>query len=198
MTSAPAIAVYAILFVFPFIENIFPPSPSDLIILVGATLIGRTIDFIPALLLTSISSEIGFLFLYYLGAQTDRKLLRAGKLKFISLDALDTAEKWFAKYGFIIILFNRFISGIRSVIAFFAGVSELPLKRTIILSSISSVLWHLTLLTCGVLFARHIHKVDRMIEHYGIDPAVSLNIVEKNFIGSYPGLCMAEIQKSTG
>ncbi len=165
--TAPPIAIYLILFLFPFIENIFPPSPSDLIILVGGTMIGKSIDFIPAVILTAASSEIGFILLYYLGKQTDSKLIRAGKLKFISQDALQIAEDWFAKYGFVIILFNRFISGVRSVIAFFAGLSELPLKKTIILSSISSLLWHILLLSLGWVFGAHVQYIDGIISTYG-------------------------------
>ncbi len=175
--TAPPIAVYTILLLFPFIENIFPPSPSDLIILVGGTMIGKSIDFIPAVLITAVSSELGFILLYYLGTQTDRKIIHAGKLKFISADALQIAEDWFAKYGFVIILFNRFISGVRSVIAFFAGLSELPFKKTVILSSISSLLWHIVLLSLGWLFGAHVQKIDHIISVYGTVLTIAVLVI---------------------
>lgn len=159
--------VYFILLVIPFIENIFPPSPSDVIVVIAGTLIvlGQ-INFIPALIVASAGSEIGFLFLFYLGKQADKKIIQAGKMKFISRDALFTAEQWFNKYGFAIILMNRFISGVRSIIAFFAGVSELPVKKTILLSSISSILWHAALLALGVIFGENIHAVDKYLAIY--------------------------------
>lgn len=163
----PALYIYCILLVIPFIENIFPPSPSDVIVVVAGTLIvlGQ-INFIPALLVASIGSEIGFLFLFYLGKQADKKIIQAGRMKFISRDALTVAESWFTKYGFAIILLNRFISGIRSVIAFFAGVSELPVKKTILLSTISSFLWHAVLLGLGIFFGENIHTIDRYLAIY--------------------------------
>lgn len=159
--------VYFILLVIPFIENIFPPSPSDVIVVIAGTLIvlGQ-INFIPALIVASAGSEVGFLLLFFLGRQADKKIIQAGKMKFISRDALATAEKWFNKYGFAIILMNRFISGVRSIIAFFAGVSELPVKKTVLLSSVSSILWHAALLALGVFFGENIHTIDRYLAIY--------------------------------
>ena len=134
LSTASPYLVYFVLLAVPFIENIFPPFPSDVIIVVCGALIAKgTIAFIPAVLIASLGSEVGFVLLYYLGTKTDKKIIRAGKLKFISRNALQTAEDWFTKYGYSIILFNRFVSGVRSVISFFAGMSELPVKRTIIL-----------------------------------------------------------------
>ncbi|HRI45934.1 MAG: DedA family protein [Ignavibacteriaceae bacterium] len=159
--------IYAVLLVIPFIENIFPPSPSDLIVVLGGSLIVQgTIHFIPALIVTTIGSELGFLLLYYFGMQTDKKLVRKGKLKFIPIESLETAEKWFAKYGFFIILFNRFISGIRSIISFFAGLSELEFYRTLTLSTISALLWNIILLTLGIIFGENIALADNAMNTY--------------------------------
>lgn len=160
--------LYLALLAIPFIENIFPPSPSDVLIVIGGTLITHgTICFLPALGVTSLGSELGFLLLFYLGKQTDKKLIQHGKLQFLNGEALKTAEVWFQKYGYTIILFNRFISGIRSVISYFAGISNLPVKRTVILSSISSILWHAVLLSLGMFFGNHVALIDHYLNIYG-------------------------------
>jgi len=167
MSTFSPLLILAVLLVMPFVENIFPPAPSDFIVVLGGTLIvSGTIGFVPSLIITSIGSEIGFLFLYYLGTQTDKKLVRKGKVRFISVEALDQAENWFQRFGFLIILFNRFIPGIRSVISFFAGLSELNLKRTLALSSISAVLWNIILLSLGMVFAKNLNKVDHILRTY--------------------------------
>ncbi|HSR18319.1 MAG TPA: DedA family protein, partial [Ignavibacteriaceae bacterium] len=114
--------IYVVLFLFSFIENVFPPSPSDVVVVIGGSLISKSaINFIPTLLVTTIGSVLGFMTLFYIGSMLDKKVLRAGKIKFISLDALDKAEQWFLKYGYFVILANRFMPGTRSVISFFAG-----------------------------------------------------------------------------
>lgn len=167
MSTFNPLWVYIVLLVIPFVENIFPPSPSDFIVVLGGTLIvTKTVSFIPSLILTTIGSEIGFLTLYFLGSQTDKRLVRKGKVKFISVEALEKAEEWFTKYGFFIILFNRFIPGIRSVISFFAGLSELEFKRTLILSTISALMWNLILLGLGIFFAENLQFVDYILRTY--------------------------------
>ena len=60
--------IYLVLFFFAFIENIFPPSPSDFVVLFVATLIAKsTLGFIPILLITSIGSGVGFIVMYLIG-----------------------------------------------------------------------------------------------------------------------------------
>lgn len=112
--------IYVILFFFAFIENVFPPSPSDVVVVVGASLIATTsLGFVPVLIITSIGSALGFILMYYVGYFLSEKVLRSGKLKFISQDALHKTDEWFTKYGYKIILANRFLPGTRSVISFF-------------------------------------------------------------------------------
>ena len=72
--------IYVTLFFFSFIENVFPPSPSDLVILIGGTLVSTgVIHFIPTLLLATIGSVLGFMTLFYFGSTVDKKLVHSGK-----------------------------------------------------------------------------------------------------------------------
>lgn len=159
--------IYVALFGFSFIENIFPPTPSDLIIVIGGSLIvTHSIHFIPTLFLTTAGSVIGFMGLFYFGSQLDKKVVRAGKVKFISVEALDKLEHWFLKYGYFIILGNRFLPGIRSLISFFAGLSELDLKRTAILALISSFTWNAGIIYLGIIFGKNVHQVDKLLSTY--------------------------------
>ena len=78
--------IYVVLFFFAYIENVFPPSPSDLVIVIGGSLIGTgTIQYIPTLLLTTIGSVLGFMTLFFVGSQLDRKVVKTGKIKSNSL-----------------------------------------------------------------------------------------------------------------
>ncbi|MBZ0198985.1 MAG: DedA family protein [Ignavibacteriaceae bacterium] len=167
ISDAAPFWIYTALFFFAFIENVFPPSPSDLVVLVGGSLISEgAIYFIPTLFLTSIGSVLGFMTLFYLGSQLDRKVIQAGKIKFISIAALEKAERWFTKYGYFIIAANRFMPGTRSVISFFAGLSELNVKRTILLATLSSFTWNAIILYLGILFGNNLPTVDRYLSAY--------------------------------
>jgi membrane protein DedA with SNARE-associated domain len=159
--------IYAALFFFAFVENVFPPSPSDLVVVVGGSLIAaNSIHFIPTLILTTLGSLIGFMTIYILGSQLDQKVVRAGKIKYISTERLDKAERWFIKYGYFIILINRFMPGARFVISLFAGLSEMNAKKTAVLAAISALLWNSFVIYLGIIFGRHIEVVDSWLSTY--------------------------------
>ncbi|NCQ17890.1 MAG: hypothetical protein COZ80_01320 [Ignavibacteria bacterium CG_4_8_14_3_um_filter_37_9] len=167
LSSYDPLLIYSLIILIPFIENLFPPSPSDvLIVVVGSLIVSGTVNFFAALILSTLGGEIGFMIIYYFGLQTDRKLVHTGKLKFISPEAVIKAEEWFVKYGFALILFNRFFSGIRAVISFFAGLSELNLQRTILLSTLGGIIWNAILLGLGILFGYNLHVIDQFLSTY--------------------------------
>ncbi len=167
ISAYPPFWIYAVLFFFSFIENVFPPSPSDLVVLVGGTLVStRVIHFIPTLIITTIGSIAGFMMLYYLGSAVDKKVIHSGKLKFIPVDAVDKVEVWFNKYGYWIILANRFLPGTRAVISFFSGLSHLKVEKTIVLATISAFAWNAVILYLGILFGDNVHMVDSYISTY--------------------------------
>jgi membrane protein DedA with SNARE-associated domain len=152
---------------FSYFENIFPPSPSDLVVVVGGSLIGKgVISFIPTLALTTLGSVAGFMTIYYIGSTLDKKLVKAHKLKYISTEGIEKVEAWFSKYGFWIIIANRFMPGTRSVISLFAGLSELDIKNTVILSTISALGWNSFILYLGMLFGSNVKKVDILLITY--------------------------------
>lgn len=167
LSDFPPLLIYLTLFFFSFIENIFPPSPSDVVIIVAGTLISTgVISFFPTLIVTSVGSVLGFMTLFFIGTQVDKKLIEKGKFKFLSNVALTKAEKWFSKYGYWVILGNRFLSGTRAVISFFAGLSELNFKKTFILALTSSVVWNLLIISLGFIFGNNIALVDKHLKTY--------------------------------
>jgi membrane protein DedA with SNARE-associated domain len=159
--------LYVVLFLFAYVENVFPPSPSDLVVVIGGYLISTgAIDFIPTLILTTLGSVLGFMTLYYIGSLVDKKVIRAGKIKFISQEAVEKAESWFNKWGYWVITANRFLPGTRSVISFFAGLSELKFWKTIMLATISAAVWNTIIINLGIIFGNNIEIVDFYLSRY--------------------------------
>jgi membrane protein DedA with SNARE-associated domain len=167
ISSLEATWIYFILFFFAFIENVFPPSPSDVVVVVGASLIVSTsIGFVPVLFITSIGSALGFLVMYYVGFFLSEKVLRSGKIKFISKDALSKTDEWFSKYGYWIILANRFMPGTRSVISFFSGVHELHVFKTFLFALVSAFLWNFIIIYLGMTLGNNIELIDYYLTTY--------------------------------
>jgi len=189
ISSFPPIWIYITLFFFAFVENVFPPSPSDLVVVVGGSLIATgAIHFIPTLILTSLGTVIGFMVLFYIGSTVDKKLIHSGKFKFIPVDAIDKVEIWFKKYGYGIILANRFMPGTRAVISFFAGLSHLNVKKTIIFSTISAFAWNTLILYLGYIFGDNVELVDQYLTTYtniviGITVVIALFFIIRHYLG---------------
>ena len=159
--------IYLTLFFFAYIENIFPPSPSDLVVVIGGSLVGAgTLHIIPTFLFATAGSLLGFLTAFIIGWQFDKKILHSGKIKFINIDSIDKVEKAFSRYGYYLIVANRFMPGTRAVISFFAGMSKLNVKRTTILSLISSALWNSLLIYLGYAFGKNVDVIDGYLKTY--------------------------------
>jgi len=169
--------IYVTLFLFAFVENVFPPSPSDLVVVIGGSLVATgVVDYVPILFLTTVGSVIGFMVLYYLGSTVDRKVVHSGKYKYIPVDGVEKVEAWFQKYGYWVILANRFLPGTRSVISFFAGMSRLNVKKTIILCAISAFVWNALIIYLGYLFGSNIEVVDKYLSTYS-NIAIAITVV---------------------
>ena len=159
--------IYLTLFFFAFIENVFPPSPSDVLLVVGGTLIGTgAINFILALTFATLGSITGFMLMFYIGSTVDKKVIHSGRFKYIPIDAINKVETWFRKYGYFIIVANRFMPGTRAVISFFAGMSNLDPKRTFTLCFVSALLWNTIMLYLGFVFGDNVAKVDEYLTTY--------------------------------
>jgi len=167
IATFPPFWIYITLFFFAFIENVFPPSPSDFVTVVGGTLIGTgDINFLLALSFATLGSILGFSLMFYIGATVDKKLIHSGKFRFIPVESLNKVETWFRKYGYVIVVVNRFMPGTRAVISFFAGISNLDPKRTIALCLISALLWNAIMLYLGFVFGENVEKVDEYLTTY--------------------------------
>ena len=150
LSALNPIWVYLTVSGFAFLENVFPPLPSDVLVLFVGSLIGLgTIDFMAALIITTIGSTVGFVLMYKVGDWFGLKILETGKIPFIPVDKVHKVEGWFRKYGYFLIVMNRFLTGTRAVVSFIAGMSELPLTATTILSFVSALLWNFLLLLAG-------------------------------------------------
>ncbi len=167
LNSIDPVWIYFILFFFSFIENVFPPSPSDVVVIIGSTLIASTsLGFAPVLFITSIGSALGFVLMYYLGKLFGEKILRSGRLKFVDEQSLYKVDVWFRKHGYKLILANRFLPGTRSVVSFFSGMHELHLLKVFIFSAISAFMWNAVIIYMGMKLGQNVEKIDTYLSAY--------------------------------
>jgi len=162
------------------LENIFPPSPSDSVLVFMGSLVGiGTIGFLPLLVFATIGSVLGFIIMFLLGSKFGERIVDSNKLAFINQKSMEKPEQWFRKYGYYLIIANRFLSGTRAVISFFAGLSDLDLKKTVILSTGSALVWNSILIYLGYIFGNNYEEILNYLGLYGkiIFPIIGLVIV---------------------
>ena len=148
--TLPSAMLYLLLGLSAFVENIFPPIPGDTITAFGAFLVGaRKLDFMGVYLSTTLGSLAGFMCLFWIGNLLGRKFFIERDYRLFSAQNIILAEKWFRKYGYLLILFNRFFPGIRSIISLAGGISKLGTFRVALLALISAGAWNLIWIAIG-------------------------------------------------
>lgn len=161
------VVIYLILFVSSYFENVIPPIPGDTVTVFGAYLVGiKHLNFPAVLLLTTVGSFLGFMTLYAIGRRYGRDFFYSRDFRFFKRDKFQQVERWFGKYGYLLILANRFLSGIRSVISIFSGIAGLRPGRVAICALLSGAIWNLILITAGYLLGTNWPKVIHFIKNY--------------------------------
>jgi len=171
--------ILAVVFFAAFIENIFPPSPSDVILIVGASLINHGLSgFFTVLSVSVVGSALGFIAMYSIGYVFGERILRSGRLKFIDRNLIKKADDWFDKYGYALIVANRFLPGTRSIISFFCGASELNVWKSFLYSALSALLWNALIIWLGVFLRTNVKIIDYYLSVYSnVIIAISILVV---------------------
>jgi membrane protein DedA with SNARE-associated domain len=166
MSLNPTLAL-ALVFALAYIENLFPPSPSDIAIVAAGSLVGLgRLGFVETLLIATSGSTLGFLTMYKIGDWFGDHILERGKVAFVPVESVHKVEAWFRKYGYGIIIANRFLAGTRAVVSFFAGMAELKLVPTTALCALSALTWNAVLVTGGYALGRNWERVGVFLSAY--------------------------------
>jgi membrane protein DedA with SNARE-associated domain len=164
LNSLPDYMIYLLLGLSAFVENIFPPIPGDTITAFGAFLVGtQRLNFLGVYLSTTLGSLFGFMFLFWIGTLLGRRFFLENDYRFFKAQDIIKAEEWFRRFGYLIILLNRFFPGIRSVISIAGGISKLRAVSVAFLALVSCAVWNLIWIAFGYMLGSKWETVkDRM------------------------------------
>ena len=163
---------------FSFLENLFPPLPSDVIVLAASGLLSRSgFNSIILFLICSVLSTLGFMTLYFIGVWLEDRFIGNRTLPFVKKKSLEKAHHWFEKLGFQLILINRFFPGIRSVIALFSGINRLHRIKVLWFSFISSMLWNGFLIYLGKGLGTNWNKITEYLSRQTYGLTITATIV---------------------
>jgi membrane protein DedA with SNARE-associated domain len=152
-----------------FLENLFPPIPSELIMpLAGFTVARGQMQFIPAIAAGVLGTVIGALPWYYAGKilGTERLQQLADKYgKWISISSKDItkADRWFERHGGKAVFFCRLVPGVRTLISLPAGISGMHLVPFLLYSTLGTLLWVGLLTYLGYVLGDNYELVDEYL-----------------------------------
>ncbi len=166
-TKTNKILAYVILGLSAFIENIFPPAPGDTVVVFGGFLVAQSdLSFTWVLISTTIGGVLGFMGLFYIGYHFGRDFIIKKNWKLFNIEHVNQANTWFVKYGYLVIIANRFLSGLRSIISITAGITKMDPKVVLVLSTISFIIWNGLLTYLGYVFGQNWQDIVQYIEKY--------------------------------
>lgn len=147
---------YLGVFLLIAIENIFPPIPSEVILVFGGFMTTYTSLNIPIMILAAtLGSLLGAIVLYYIGKIFNKERLKRivngkiGKVLRLKASDIEKADKWFDTKGNKTVFFCRFIPIVRSLISIPAGMSEMPMQKFLLYTITGSLIWNTVLIIVG-------------------------------------------------
>jgi len=153
------------------LENIgVPVIPGELALIAGAIYAGTGDLNVVAVGVTAViaavaGAQIGYL-IGRLGGRT--LVLRYGKYVFIREHHLDRAERAVDKYGGFLVVFARFVVGLRELNGIICGVTAMRLITFTFFNVIGAVAWVATWISLGYLAGDHIEAIYTDITRYFI------------------------------
>ncbi len=149
---------YLGVFLLILIENIFPPIPSEVILLFGGFMTTYTsLNVLGMTMSSTLGSVLGALILYKIGNFFNEKTLkrlihtRLGKLLRINNSDIDSSFNYFQTKGEKTIFFCRFIPLIRSLISLPAGINKMNITKFTIYTTLGSLIWNIVLIVMGLI-----------------------------------------------
>src|SRR5438128_2286774 len=133
------------------IESACIPLPSEIIMPFSGYLVytGR-FNLIAVAVAGAFGCVFGSLAAYWMGMYGGRPFIeKYGRYLLISRHDLDLADRWFARYGPLIVFAARLLPAVRTFIAFPAGIARMNLWRFSVYTFAGSLPWCLGLAYIG-------------------------------------------------
>ena len=152
-----------------FLETIFPPIPSEVIMpLAGVQAAQGQLSLWAVIASGTGGAMLGNLFWYALARVIGVKrfkpfIIRYGRWLTLDWDDVEKSEHLFGRFGGFIVSGGRMLPTVRSVISIPAGLLNMRLKSFLIWSTLGTALWTAMLATAGWGLGKAFHDIDKVL-----------------------------------
>jgi membrane protein DedA with SNARE-associated domain len=178
---APVLNQYGYLAVggFVLLEDFGIPVPGETILIGAAVYAGAgRLNIFGVALVAVLAAIIGDNIGYAIGHFGGRRLvLRFGKYVRLTSERLDMAERFFDRYGGVIVAGARFVEGLRQANGIVAGTIRMPWLKFLAFNALGAALWVGVWASIGYLAGGHITVIYNTITRYSLYFLVALGIV---------------------
>jgi membrane protein DedA with SNARE-associated domain len=151
VAALPQAGVYLVLIALSAVENVFPPVPADVALVLGALLAQRGKG--PAYALgamcwaANMASSAG---MYFYARSHGRAFFdHAWVRRLMPPPVVQALEKAYAHHGLWAIFFSRFLPGLRAAVTPFAGLLGVSPVRALLPAAAASAIWYSFLIAVG-------------------------------------------------
>ncbi len=161
---------YLAIFAAMFLENLFPPIPSELIMPLGGFYIQQgQLSFFPVILAGLLGTLLGAIPWYGVGRLINEErletwLAKYGKWLGIGPSELSRSRRWFNRYGTFLVFWGRLVPGIRTLISVPAGIELMPVGPFFLWTAAGSLIWTLFLTLAGYILGESYTQVELWID----------------------------------
>ncbi len=175
--------IYTFLFFAILMENITPFIPGDTVLAFSAYLAGRgVLKPLFTFSITVMGSLTGFFLVYWIGYHWGRDYFEKKNFSFFPIKRIKQTDFYFNKYGDRILLINRFMPGIRLMVAIVAGFTRTNFIKTFFYTIISILAWNGLIFQLGKLLGENWHDVKNFLSKYNLVVTVIILAVVLLFI----------------
>jgi membrane protein DedA with SNARE-associated domain len=152
-----------------FLETLFPPIPSEVIMPVAGMAAARgKMDFTISVISGTAGAMLGNI-VWYLAARAlghDRLrpfIRRHGKWLTMNWKDVERVHHWFDDHGIALVMLGRLVPTIRSIISIPAGLLDMRFRNFVIASTIGTAVWTAILTGAGYKLQENFHEIGKVI-----------------------------------
>jgi membrane protein DedA with SNARE-associated domain len=157
VSGLPSPALYATLIALSAVENVFPPVPADVVVVLGAFLSHRGLTSAPLVgVLCWLANTASSAAVYFYARAHGRRFFEEGwGRRVMRPRVLRALEEAYARHGVYGIFFSRFLPGLRAGVTPFAGVVGLSPARALVPAAMASAIWYAFLVAAGAALGQN-------------------------------------------
>ena len=152
-----------------FLETIFPPIPSEVIMPVAGVAAGQGKLHYGLVVAAGTSGAMLGNVVWYLAARAlgvhrlEPIIRRYGRWLTITWPEVQRAEKWFAEHGVFFVFLGRLLPTVRSLVSVPAGLLRMRFKRFLFASTLGTAAWTAILAGAGYKLGENIAEIDKVL-----------------------------------